>query len=132
MSSMIPSSLPDDPADPILDGDDGGGGALQSVPMQLAGQVQTQYVRCGKIGCRCASGEPHGPYYYRTWRDGHRTRKVYVKESEVAAVRAACESYAQYKRELRDWRARRSAVLSQLRSEWRAAQSLISAVRKQR
>ncbi|HEX2023024.1 MAG TPA: DUF6788 family protein [Candidatus Thermoplasmatota archaeon] len=37
-----------------------------------------EWVRCGKPGCRCASGERHGPYTYKYWREGKRLRKAYV------------------------------------------------------
>ena len=30
----------------------------------LAGSLVEQTRRCGKPGCRCAAGEPHGPYAY--------------------------------------------------------------------
>src|SRR6185312_10696927 len=30
----------------------------------LAGSLVEQNRRCGKAGCRCAEGEPHGPYVY--------------------------------------------------------------------
>jgi Family of unknown function (DUF6788) len=39
----------------------------------MAGSLVEQTRRCGKPGCRCASGEPHGPHAYfapRTARGG--------------------------------------------------------------
>jgi hypothetical protein len=30
----------------------------------LAGSLVEQSRRCGKVGCRCASGDLHGPYVY--------------------------------------------------------------------
>ena len=56
----------------------------------LEGEVCPQFIRCGKPGCRCQYDKPHGPYHYRIWREGTRVRKVYVKATEVEAVRAAC------------------------------------------
>lgn len=35
-------------------------------------------VRCGKEQCKCASGEPHGPYWYAYWSEGGQTRSQYV------------------------------------------------------
>lgn len=35
-------------------------------------------VRCGKKNCRCASGPPHGPYWYAYWTEGGRTMSEYV------------------------------------------------------
>lgn len=49
-----------------------------------------QWVRCGKPGCRCAEGYPHGPYHYLFWREGGRLRKRYVRAADVAAVMVAC------------------------------------------
>ncbi len=44
-----------------------------------------RYVRCGKENCRkCAEGRGHGPYVYRTVREGKRVRSVYLgKLSEL-------------------------------------------------
>ncbi len=57
----------------------------------LPGAVCPQFVRCGTPGCKCATGDLHGPYYYRFWREDGRLRKAYVKQTDLAAVRAACE-----------------------------------------
>lgn len=35
-------------------------------------------VRCGKEQCKCASGEPHGPYWYAYWSEGGQTKSQYV------------------------------------------------------
>ncbi len=38
-----------------------------------------RYVKCGKKNCRvCASGEGHGPYVYKTVREGDRVRSIYM------------------------------------------------------
>ena len=36
----------------------------------LPGVVCPQWVRCGRPNCRCSKGQPHGPYFYRFWREG--------------------------------------------------------------
>jgi hypothetical protein len=38
----------------------------------LLGSLVEQTRKCGKADCRCASGEPHGPYSYLTPRRGRR------------------------------------------------------------
>src|SRR5260370_40924208 len=38
----------------------------------LFGSLVEQTRRCGKTGCRCADGMPHGPYSYLTTRLGRR------------------------------------------------------------
>jgi hypothetical protein len=35
-------------------------------------------VRCGKKGCKCADGEPHGPYWYAYWSEAGKTKSRYV------------------------------------------------------
>jgi hypothetical protein len=58
---------------------------LGSVEEVLAGTLTEQARRCGKAGCRCAGGEPHGPYAYFTARRQGRGRARYVP-AEVAEV----------------------------------------------
>lgn len=46
------------------------------------GGVYLQLVKCGKLNCRCATGEKHRAYYYFTRRNG-KLRKTYVRRSEL-------------------------------------------------
>ena len=48
-------------------------------------------VRCGKPNCRCAAGAEHGPYWFLRWREGTVQRRRYVRQADVAAVRAVIE-----------------------------------------
>ncbi len=64
----------------------------EPLPKMLPGAVCAQWKRCGKPRCRCASGQLHGPYFYRFWREDGRLRKAYVKPADLAVVRAACDS----------------------------------------
>lgn len=61
---------------------------LGDVEQVLSGSLVQQTRRCGKAGCRCADGEPHGPYSYFTPKTGARARLRYVPSGLVAAVRA--------------------------------------------
>jgi hypothetical protein len=62
--------------------------SLPDVEGLIAGSVVDQGRRCGKEGCRCASGELHGPYTYVVLpRAGGRTRTVYVPAAAADAVR---------------------------------------------
>lgn len=61
---------------------------LGDVEQVLTGSVVEQTRRCGKPGCRCADGAPHGPYAYFTPRTAGRGRAKYVPSSLIAAVRA--------------------------------------------
>ena len=53
----------------------------------LAGSLAEQSRRCGRPGCRCADGEPHGPYAYFTPRPAGRGRARYVPAVLADAVR---------------------------------------------
>jgi hypothetical protein len=62
-------------------------GRLGNAERVLAGSLVEQTRRCGKAGCRCADGEPHGPYAYfaqRAWGAG---RLKYVPAGLVDTVR---------------------------------------------
>ena len=52
----------------------------------LSGSLTEQTRRCGKAGCRCAGGEPHGPYAYFTPRPAGRGRARYVPAALAAVV----------------------------------------------
>jgi len=60
---------------------------LGSVEEVLAGSLAEQTRRCGKAGCRCAGGEPHGPYAYFTARPQGRSRARYVPTGMAEVVR---------------------------------------------
>jgi hypothetical protein len=53
----------------------------------LTGTLIEQTRRCGKAGCRCAGGEPHGPYAYFAPKTGVRGRLRYVPASLAGVVR---------------------------------------------
>jgi len=62
--------------------------SLPDVEELIAGSVVDQGRRCGKEGCRCATGELHGPYTYVVLpRVEGRTPTVYVPAGAVEAVR---------------------------------------------
>ena len=56
----------------------------------LPGAIVPQFIRCGKLGCHCQTGDRHGPYFYRIWRDGDKVRKVYVKVTDMEQVTLQC------------------------------------------
>jgi hypothetical protein len=60
---------------------------LPGAEQMLMGSLVEQTRRCGKPGCRCAGGDPHGPYVYFTPKTAGRGRARYVPETLVAAVR---------------------------------------------
>ncbi len=60
---------------------------LGDVEQGLGGPLTEQARRCGRPGCRCADGEPHGPYAYFTPRPAGRGRARYVPKSLAGVVR---------------------------------------------
>jgi hypothetical protein len=62
-------------------------GRLGEVEQVLAGSLVKQTRRCGKPECRCADGEPHGPYAYFAPRTGGRGRLRYVPAPLTEVVR---------------------------------------------
>ena len=60
---------------------------LGDVEQVLAGALAEQARRCGRPGCRCADGEPHGPYSYFTPRPAGRGPARYVPAALAGVVR---------------------------------------------
>ena len=69
------------------------GGLLPKIDA-LPGSLQREWKRCGKLACRCARGELHGPYWYRRWWESGRQHKQYVQPADMDNVLTA----------LADWR----------------------------
>jgi uncharacterized protein DUF6788 len=62
--------------------------ALPQAGALLPGALVEQHRSCGKEGCRCARGEPHGPYVYLQVAG----RLIYVPAALADAVRAQVET----------------------------------------
>jgi hypothetical protein len=60
---------------------------LGDVEQVLAGTLTDQARRCGRPGCRCERGEPHGPYAYFIPRPAGRGRARYVPAALAGVVR---------------------------------------------
>jgi len=77
--------------------------SLPDVEGLIAGSVVEQGRRCGKEGCRCATGQAHGPYTYVVLpRSGGRTRTVYVPASAAEAVRRGAAASTQVRAALEE------------------------------
>jgi len=59
---------------------------LPDVEAMLRGSLQRQHRQCGRVGCRCAEGELHGPYLYLAVRTGRRSRLLYVPATLAPVV----------------------------------------------
>ncbi len=73
-------------------------------------------VRCGKPRCSCATDMGHGPYWFLRWREGTVQRRRYVRQADVAAVRAVIERRQRDKHENRRVAALATADLRRLRA----------------
>jgi hypothetical protein len=62
-------------------------GRLGDVEQVLTGALTEQTRRCGRPGCRCAGGAPHGPYLYFSPRHAGRGRLRYVPARLAEVVR---------------------------------------------
>jgi hypothetical protein len=71
----------------------------RSEKLLLRGTLATFRRRCGKPGCRCASGEPHETPALR-YTEGGRSKLVTLAESDIGEVAAALRRYEQAKAEL--------------------------------
>lgn len=66
--------------------------ALADPETTLRGTLLDQQRRCGKLGCRCATGELHGPYtYLSVGRSAGQARLLYVPAAIADAVRRRVE-----------------------------------------
>lgn len=66
-------------------------GQLPSIEDVLRGSLQRQFRRCGKAGCRCSQGEPHGPYVYLAVNNEARRGMVYVPAKALPEVERRVE-----------------------------------------
>lgn len=73
--------------------------APRSRPLVLHGSLTTFRRRCGKVTCRCASGDPHeSPAFVYT--EAGRTKTLTLRDAEVAEVAAAVARYQAARAEL--------------------------------
>jgi len=91
------------------------------LPNSLPGAVVAQYRERGD--------KRYGPYYFRVWREGGRLRKVYVKQTDVEAVRAACQRHRDEQRERRENRIELRDLLRRYKATCREVERWMSIVR---
>jgi hypothetical protein len=73
----------------------------KTLPKMLPGVVCKQWKKCGKLSCRCARGQLHGPYFARFWRHNGRLCKAYVRKRDLDEVRRCCLARRQAREDLR-------------------------------
>jgi aminoglycoside phosphotransferase (APT) family kinase protein len=92
-------------------------------------QVRT---RCGKTGCRCTTGQLHGPYTVMSWREGTVQRRRYVREEDIPAVRAIIEQRQSARAVERQTWISSTAILRQLAQIQEDIDTMLVEQRKQR
>ena len=66
---------------------------LGSLSHMLHGSWVERFSVCSRPGCRCHSGDRHGPRHYLVVREGGRQRQKYVPNSQVDAAQAGVSEY---------------------------------------
>ncbi|NLA06924.1 MAG: hypothetical protein GX872_04735 [Firmicutes bacterium] len=78
----------------------------------IEGSLIKRYTRCGKPGCRCMEGKPHGPFWYLSRRIDGKTRYTYIPKDRVKEVKALTDS----NKEIRNARAEIRKITERLDS----------------
>ena len=68
---------------------------LGSLSRLLQGSWVQRYSVCARVGCKCHSGQRHGPRHYLVIYEQGRQRQRYVPNTQV---QVALEGLAQYRR----------------------------------
>lgn len=91
---------------------------LLAIRGTLAGSLFRRWRVCGKPGCRCTRGEPHGPYLCLSLFEAGKPRVFAVAPDKTALARAGARAYRRWlarRRQLRKLDATLHAVLQRLR-----------------
>jgi hypothetical protein len=70
------------------------------------GSLSTQYNVCGNPTCKCkdpVSPKRHGPYYQLSLTRKGKSKTRFVKQEELAMVRAQIKNYAKFKELIDEW-----------------------------
>jgi len=74
---------------------------LENPGKMVAGAIIQRYTVCGKVGCRCLSGQRHGPYPALSRPNG---QVVYLNRKLHARITPYVERYQTFQRHLSEWR----------------------------
>ena len=91
----------------------------------LRGYLREQYIKCGRSNCHCASGDGHGPYYYRVITANGRKRKEYVRKSELSAIQAGIDKHREQRAEARRTNQEANESLRMLKSRFSQIDQLL-------
>jgi len=68
--------------------------ALKARPM-IDGYWVEKYIECRRPGCKCSTGEKHGPYYYISRTIEGRTNLEYIKEDQMR-IEDMCKNWSSH------------------------------------
>jgi len=72
-------------------------GKLVKLTEMVNGNVIQIYRRCGKPGCKCATGEKHGPAQVLHFKEEGRSQMVYLPRGSVTECRRRRTQYDRFK-----------------------------------
>jgi len=80
---------------------------LQTVGYILQGSVTERWNQCGKSWCHCHKDPKsrHGPYYQWSWKEGGKTKSVYLDADQAELCRQWIDNHRQLERLLKRMRA---------------------------
>ncbi|MFN3740597.1 MAG: DUF6788 family protein [Thermodesulfovibrionales bacterium] len=62
----------------------------------LQGSIVRIKARCGKKGCKCERGQPHGISHYLSFRESGKTQMVYIPKEKVKEVLRRINLFKRY------------------------------------
>lgn len=70
----------------------------------FAASLSVVYRTCGKKGCVCTRGRPHGPYFFLSIQSGGRNDRYHVSREDARRMEPAIDRYRDFVRGLRQLR----------------------------
>jgi len=65
----------------------------------MEGSLIERYTRCGKPGCRCGKGQPHGPFWYLSRCVEGKTRYTYIPKDMAKEVKVLVDRNAKMRKD---------------------------------
>lgn len=60
------------------------------------GSLVERWTRCGRPGCKCGKGEPHGPFLYLSHNESGKTRWFYIGKASRGRLARAALAYREF------------------------------------
>lgn len=84
---------------------------------QMEGSLIKRFTRCGRPGCRCMKGQPHGPFWYLSRRIEGKTRYTYIPKDRAKEVKTLIDRGIEIRKaraRIRELTERLDSVLDQI------------------